>query len=161
MSRPDLRELEDALREVQSHYPKIYLACHTRHQRARSTTYRLAGHDSSVLSHLEEGAPTSPAILAKHLGVAPSTLSATLERLGQLGYLKRQRRASDRRHVDLWLTARGAKAMQASSVLESRRVRRLLQLLGAKDRRKAVEGLAILARAATDIIAREGKGAPR
>jgi DNA-binding MarR family transcriptional regulator len=146
------------VRIVQACYPQIYLACHTRHTRRRSSTVHLSATDGSLLAHLDERAPVSPSVLAGHLGVAASTLSASIKRLTALGYIARTARAGDGRVVELRLTARGAAAMQASSVLEARRVRSMLANLDVDSRRRALDGLALLADAAR-IMSRTKGGA--
>ena len=139
---------EQLIHEIQRHYPQIYLACHVDHVRTRSTTWRLSSKDSSILSHLDRECPMSPRELASHLGVAASTLSATVARLERLGYLESEPVASDKRQRDLRLTDRGAEAMASTSVLDSEKVATLLGGLGAKERAAAVHGLALLAKAA-------------
>lgn len=138
--------------EVQRHYPQIYLACHVDHVTARSTKWRLSSKDSSILSHLDRKRPMSPRELAAHLGVVPSTLSATIARLERLGYLKSEAVASDRRQRALRLTDGGAEAMGSTSVLDARKVGAMLEQLDAADRSAAVEGLGLLARAARTLI---------
>ena len=110
-----------------------------------------------MLAHLERHRPVSPAELAAHLGVVPSTLSATLKRLGKLGYLSRFPGKLDRRRVELLLTAKGARAMQATSVLETARVRKLLRRLTPEERQRACEGLRLLAKAASEVMANQSK----
>ena len=66
-------------RALQRHFPQIYLACHTDHVRARSTPYRLSAKDSMLLAHLDENEPISASELARHCGVAASTMSAALQ----------------------------------------------------------------------------------
>jgi MarR family transcriptional regulator, organic hydroperoxide resistance regulator len=138
--------------EVQRHYPLIYLACHVDHVTARSTKWRLSSKDSSILSHLDRERPMSPRELAAHLGVVPSTLSATIARLERLGYLASEAVASDRRQRALRLTDRGVEAMMSTSVLDAKKITSMLEQLDAADRRAAVEGLALLARAARSIL---------
>jgi DNA-binding MarR family transcriptional regulator len=145
------------VRAVQACYPQIYMACHTRHTRQRSTAHRLSSHDSSVLVHLDLRRPTRPADLARHLGVGAPTLSASLRRLESLGYLARQRSAADGRAIELRLTVQGAQAMRATSVLETARVRALLGTLSAEERVQAVAGLELLARGARALAARRGQ----
>jgi DNA-binding MarR family transcriptional regulator len=142
-----------AVRAVQRHYPQIYLACHTHHTRAKSSPYRLSARDSSLLVHLDEDEPTRPAALARHLGIGAPTLSAALQRLEGLGYVARTRPAGDGRAIELRLTARGAEALSATSVLEPDRVRALLRQLPAAERAQAVAGLALLGRAARGLQA--------
>jgi len=78
---------DDDVFEVQRLYPQIYLACHTDHVRAVSTKWRISSQDASILVHLDRESGLSPRELASHLGVAPSTLSAAIARLSELGYL--------------------------------------------------------------------------
>jgi DNA-binding MarR family transcriptional regulator len=135
------------VRNIQRDYPQIYLTCHVDHVRSVSTPYRLSAKDSSLLAHLDEKQPISAGVLAKHLGVVASTLSAAIQRLATLGYLTRTRQPRDRRNIDLRLTAKGAEAMAATSVLDSQRIAGMLATLRPAHRRAAVAGLALLARA--------------
>ena len=136
------------VRLVQVAYPQIYFACHTRHVRRASTATQLSATDSTLLAHLDERDAVRATALAKHLGLAASTLSAAIARLASLGYVVQHRDARDGRAVDLLLSANGATAMQASSVLESARVKKMLGRLTAAERKRALEGLALLGRAA-------------
>jgi DNA-binding MarR family transcriptional regulator len=104
-----------------------------------------------ILGHLDEDAPWTPGALASHMGVAPSTMTETIDRLERLGHVERARRG---RETEVRLTAKGAEAMAASSVLDAGRVRDLLARLAPGDRRRAIEGLALLA-AAADARGRE------
>jgi DNA-binding MarR family transcriptional regulator len=133
---------------VQRYYPQIYLACHTQHQRRRSNSASLTANESSLLAHLAHDEPLRASTLARHLGVGPSTLSAAVKRLTALGYIVRQRDQTDQRALSLRLSAQGARAMQGSSVLETRRVAMVLSKLSAADRARAVDGLRLLADAA-------------
>jgi DNA-binding MarR family transcriptional regulator len=139
---------QDDVRAVQAYYPRIYLACHTRHVRRRSTSATLTANDSSVLAHLHHTQGMRPSVLARHLGIVKSSLSATLKRLESLGYIARVGDATDRRATSLRLTAAGTKAMQAGSVLDTKRVSALLARLAPADRARAVDGLGLLAKAA-------------
>jgi MarR family transcriptional regulator, organic hydroperoxide resistance regulator len=149
------------VRTVQAAYPQIYLACHVRHERARSNAHHLSPRDSAILGHLDEHAASTPAALAAHLGVAASTLSAAVERLVRLGYVLRTRPADDRRRRDLRLDVRGIAAMQGSSVLDAASTARLLARLSPAERRQGIEGLEILARAARELMAEIGAGKAR
>jgi DNA-binding MarR family transcriptional regulator len=139
---------DDDVFEVQRLYPQIYIACHTDHVRAVSTKWRISSQDASILVHLDRDFGLRPRALAKHLGVAPSTLSAAIARLADLGYLTNEPNDTDRRKRELRLTARGAEAIASTSVLDAERVRVLLQKLKPAERKAALNGLALLARAA-------------
>lgn len=140
--------IDDDVFEVQRLYPQIYIACHTDHVRAASTTWRISSQDASILVHLDRDSGLSPRALADHLGVAPSTLSAAIARLSELGYLTSKPNDADRRKRELRLTARGAEAIASTSVLNAERVQALLDKLKPDERKAAVSGLALLARAA-------------
>ena len=134
--------------EIQRLFPHIYLACHVDHVRAASTAWELSSHDSTLLVHLDREQAISPRALAAHLGVAASTLSAAITRLGGLGYLTSKPAQADKRQRELRLTAKGAQAIASTSVLDEKRVRELLDQLDPKERAEAVRGLQLLARAA-------------
>ena len=136
------------VRLVQVAYPQIYFACHTRHVRRASTPTQLSATDSTFLAHLDEDRAIRPTALAKHLGLAASTLSAATARLAKLGYVALGKAASDGRAIDLRLTAKGAAAMQASSVLEAARVARMLGHLSSSERKRALDGIGLLAKGA-------------
>jgi len=139
---------------IQRYYPQIYLACHKRHIRASSTAYRLSARDSSILVHLNETVPVTPTELAAHLSVRGSTLSAAIRRLEQLGYLQRKKMPQDRRIVALTLTSQGAKAMAKTSVLDAERVEAVLARLNRSEQKRALEGLAILAKASRQTMSK-------
>jgi len=143
--------VEDEVQEVQRLYPQIYLACHVDHVRATSTEFQISAQDASILSHLDREIGLSPRALASHLGVAASTLSAVISRLSRLGYITSTPNHKDKRKRELRLTSSGVEASASTSVLEAQRVRLLLGNLGSAERKEALRGLALLARAARQI----------
>src|SRR5215467_8734077 len=104
--------IDQTIRVVQMAFPQVYIACHTWHQRKRSTEHQLSQRDAAILAHLDESAPTVPARLAYHMGVGRSTLSEALKRLIALGYVRRADDGVDGRRMSVVLTARGARAIQ-------------------------------------------------
>jgi len=133
---------------VQRLYPRIYLACHTQHQRRASNAAHLTAHESGILAHLSDSEPMRASQLARHLGVQRSTMSAAIKRLTQLGYIARARDERDGRAARLLVSREGVRAMQTGSVLETGRVKAMLARLRPADRGRAIEGLALLADAA-------------
>ncbi len=105
--------------------------------------------------HLDHEIGLSSRALAGHLGVVPSTLSAAISRLAKLGYLVSEPNESDRRKREIRLTPRGAQAIAATSVLDATRVQAMLNLLDRKERKEAVHGLSLLARAARQLSTQE------
>lgn len=140
--------MPDAVRNIQTWYPQIYLACHTEHRRARATLGGISDRDSSILAHLDEHVPTTAAALARHVRIGAPAMSAALKRLTARGYVVRRQDAADGRRHELRLTAAGARAMAETSVLDSARVRMLLRRLAPSERARALDGLALLAAAA-------------
>jgi DNA-binding MarR family transcriptional regulator len=142
--------LERTLHVIQVAYPQVYLACHTRHQRKRTTEHRLSARDSSLLVHLDERRPVVPSDLAAHLGVAKSTLSEALKRLSSLGFVIHEPRAAKggrRGGMGVLLTEKGAGAIRSTSVLEEERLRRVLSTLSAAELRSVSSGMRLLAEA--------------
>ena len=140
--------LDRAIARIQFCYPQVYFACHTRHDRARSTDARVSRRDADILVHLDRETPLTLSELASHLDLSRSTLSEALTRLVALGFVVKARHAArDRRHIGLVLTRKGAAAVRAGSVLDRVRLRAVLQRLSRKDQASAVAGLELLARA--------------
>ena len=146
---------DDDVYQVQRLYPQIYVACHTDHVRAASTKWRISSHDASILVHLDREFGLSPRALANHLGVAASTLSASIARLSEMGYLTITPNEADRRKRELRLTARGAEAISSTSVLNAERVRAMLNKLKPDERKTALRGLILLAQAARELNVKE------
>ena len=144
---------DDAVQQVLDHYPRIFFACHTRHRRDPTTKRLLSQHQGSILDHLDDVEPTSLMDLAKHMGVTPSTMSLSIERLVRRGYVLRRRDPRDRRRLNLLLSPAGVRVKEAQQVLEPARVRGMLAALSSEDRAAALRGLALLARAARDYMA--------
>lgn len=140
---------ERAIERIQFCYPQVYYACHTRHDRRRSTAAHLSGRDSTILVHLDRRTPTTLSELARHLDLSRSTLSEAVAKLDALGYVVKARPAAggDRRQVGLALTRKGVAAVRASSVLEAGRLQGVLARLSPEERTAAVAGLELLARA--------------
>ena|SRR5690348_14006250 len=156
-----LMELPEALIRVQTAYPRIYLACHSRHQNARTTPHRLSPRDAAVLAHLDERQAVAQSDLARHLGVAKSTLSEALSALENLGFIARTPPGNEGRGALVLRTPAGTAAMSSGSVLESSRLLALLSTLTAGERTRAVEGLELIARAARQVSEGENRAAKK
>jgi len=140
----------ETMTAVMTLYPRIYFACHTRHVRDPQSQRMLSRHQASILDHLDELEPTTVMDLAAHMGVTPATMSLAIDRLERKGYVVRLRDAKDRRRVHVRLTSAGVRVREASSVLDPTRVESLVARLSDEERRRAIEGLALLARAAQE-----------
>lgn len=140
-----------AINAVMTLYPRIYFACHTRHVRDPQSLRLLSRHQASILDHLDEIAPTTVMDLAGHMGVTAATMSVAIDRLERKGYVVRLKDAKDRRRVHVRLTTAGVRVRESSSVLDPSRVERLVSRLSEDERKRAIEGLALLARAGGEI----------
>jgi len=148
--------MQDAVLAIQQFYPQVFHACHVTHPRARTNPARLSDRDSSILAHIGSGYARAARDLARHVGVGAPTMSATLKRLEELGYIVRQPRSRTQPTRVLALSDKGRAAMQATSVLDTDRLTALLGALTPKERAKAVEGLGLLARAAAELPRKKG-----
>lgn len=143
------------VRRVQRAYPQIFLACHVHHTTS-ARTHGLSQRDADVLAHLDQHSPVTAGDLARHLGVAASTLSEAIDGLEARGLAERRRAGGgDRRRVELRITKSGVAAMQAGSVLDTARVAALLAEVSPRERDAAVRGLERIAAAARILVTSE------
>lgn len=139
--------IDQAVERVQFAYPQIYYACHTRHERQRSSAQQLSRRDSEILVHLDRRAPMRLSALARHLDLAASTLSEAIADLVTFGYVEKTAAEGDRRAIGLKLTPKGVAAVRATSVLEAARIAAVLRRMKPADRARAIDGLTALAEA--------------
>ena len=139
-------------------YPRIYFACHTRHVVDPRRKTVLSSHQASVLDHLDEIEPTGLLALAAHMGVTASTMSLMIDRLARGGYVIRVRDSKDGRRVNLRLTKAGVQIKSEKSVLDPALVRNVLEQLTHGERKEAIHGLALLARASAEAMQKRSTG---
>jgi len=139
---------EDAAELLEQFYPKIFLACHTRHVNDKEKDIKLTANQASILDHLDEEEPLTLQELSLHMGVTPSTMSITVNRLVGLGYVSRDKDKGDSRRVWLRLSKEGFKIKKSKSVLDSERVKSMLQRLTEEELKTALKGLGLLSYAA-------------
>lgn len=144
--------LMDAVAQLMRFYPRIFFACHTRHVRDAKSGREMSAHQASILDHLDEIEPTGLNDLARHMGVTPSTMCITVDRLVRGGYVKRGPDPRDGRRVALRVTRSGARIRDHKSVLDRDLVRALLLNLSPMARREALRGLELLAGAADELV---------
>jgi DNA-binding MarR family transcriptional regulator len=149
--------MDDALLAIQQLYPQVFHACHRKHTRTRTAPWRVSERDQSLLAHMSLRSARRASDLARHFGIGLPTLSEALKRLERLGYVQRARSSTDRRALALRLTPQGAEALMGTSVLDSDRVRAALLHLTATERRAAVKGLTLLARACGELMLEDSK----
>lgn len=128
-------------------YLRVYETCRRRTS-DDPTVETVTERQGAILQHLDRFDPVMVGELAEHLGVTASTMSLNLGRLVRAGLVVRERDPDDRRVMNVLLTAEGERTRDAHAGLSAERVDRLLQSLGPVERRQAMAGLALLARAA-------------
>lgn len=130
-------------------YPKIYFACHTRHViDADNKDVKLTANQASILDHLDIKEPVTLYDLAMHMGVTPSTMSVSVDRLLKLGYIDKTKDKKDARKTNLTLTKEGDKIKMSKSVLDPELVEHVLARLSPQEVKMAIDGLGLLAYAA-------------
>lgn len=140
--------IDEAVATVQLTYPQVYYACHTRHQRKRTTEHALSARDAAILAHCSAHSPILPAKLARHLSIARSTLSEAIKKLTHAGYVRRVAQVDgDGRQLGILLTPSGLRAVRDTSVLESARLAAVLGEASGSDRAAIAIGLTKLAAA--------------
>jgi DNA-binding MarR family transcriptional regulator len=140
--------LKNEVLRLMDYYPKNYFACHTRHVTDIDTGAKITAKQASVLDHLDTTEPVTLFDLAMHMGVTPSTMSLSIDRLARMGYVKREKDTKDGRRTHLTLTSKGDKVNKAHSVLDLASVEAVLNRLSATERKLALDGLGLLAYAA-------------
>lgn len=139
--------LTEATRRLLAAYPKVFFACHQRHRKDARTRTTISAHQGQILDHVDERGGTPLGLLARHLGVTPSTMSLNVDKLVALGAVNRVGDPDDRRRVQVVLTTLGLRLRRAASILDPQRVTALLRRLPAAQREQALLGLELLAAA--------------
>mgnify|MGYP001163412603 CR=1 FL=1 len=150
-----MSDVEVVLRAV----PRIQLACRSRGEPVSGDARWVSPHQGHILSQLDADDPTMVTELADSMGVTPSTMSLNLKRLREAGFVVCERDPDDRRVMNVRLTEAGERARSAARPLDVDRVDAMLRTLRPDDRRRALEGLTILAEAADALLARGGSPA--
>lgn len=135
-------------------YDRILRACRPRRMADPQGGPTVTAHQAGVLAYLDPDDPTMVGELADYLGVTPSTMSLTLKRLEEAGYVRRDRDPADRRVMNVRLTEAGARVRGASTSLDLDRLDGLLRELSPVQRGEAVRGLVLLAEAADALLRR-------
>ena len=139
--------IKDQAAAVLRHYPRIYIACHTDHRDRKGQGDAITARDQTILAHIPDDG-IRPNLLAAHLDVAASTLSAALKRLASMQLVLLDTDATDARGKIARLAPAGKAALSQTSVLDVARVLAALRGLNAEERAAVVRGLSLLADAA-------------
>ena len=141
-------KVNEAAETFESLFRKVQHACHACSAAAPEGPAPGGERQARLLDHLDPHVLAHPGALALHMGITPSTVSLTVDRLVAAGLALRERPSGDARRVGIRLTAAGSRVRDARTGLDPDRVRALLRRLSPGRRRKALRGLKILAKAA-------------
>jgi MarR family transcriptional regulator, organic hydroperoxide resistance regulator len=133
-------------------YVRIYFACHARSVSDPKKRSSISTHQAKVLEFLDSEEGTTVLDLARHMGVAPSTMSLTLDRLERGNYVQRRKDPNDGRRTLIFLTSDGDKVKRKQKVLEPDLIAAMLGRLPTNRRKAAIDGLRTLTEAATELV---------
>lgn len=95
--------------------------------------------------------PLRPADLAAELDVTPSTATRLCDRLSRKQLIERAHRESDRREVELSLSADGRKLVNEVTARRRRDLRRILSSIPAEEQAQLVDSMRIFTAAAGEL----------
>ncbi|WP_051670666.1 MarR family winged helix-turn-helix transcriptional regulator [Bryobacter aggregatus] len=138
-------------------YVRIYFACHTRQvgDGKSKKGIDISTHQAKVLEYLDANDGMTVLDLARNIGVAPSTMSLTLDRLERGSFVRRQKDPSDGRRTLIYLTSDGDRIKRKQKVLEPDLIAAMLGKLPTAKRKEAMAGLRSLMDAATELVGSE------
>lgn len=132
---------ETLVDEISELYPLLYFASHTSHSRSDDLTER----DLRLLTHIgTEGCPSASG-LARHLGIARSTMSEAIRSLEIRGLLIRERTGSSRRPIHL--TTEGLEAIRSDEGLDRRVISQIMNELSASQQNTVLNAFRLIAQA--------------
>jgi DNA-binding MarR family transcriptional regulator len=133
---------------------RVLHACRVAGVSDPATGRRVTDKQLRTLRELDPADPAMVTELAEYLGVTASTMSLNLGRLEAGGLVRRVRDPEDRRVMNVLLTPEGQRLVERAQALEPARIADVLGALLPEERRRALDGLALLAEAADRVVAR-------
>jgi DNA-binding MarR family transcriptional regulator len=123
------------------------------YRRIRQTkeTGELTLSESSALSRLQHGGPTTAATLAKLEQISPQSIGATVASLEAKGLIQRSADPADGRRVILSVTSAGDATVEARRSVRDQQFTRALGALSADERAQLLRVMPILARLADEL----------
>jgi DNA-binding MarR family transcriptional regulator len=91
------------------------------HSHSLSAKHKITAPQLACLLAVQEGEPVSASVIAREVHLSPSTVVGILDRLEAKNLVRRERSATDRRVVHVWLTEAGRELIaRAPSPLQDR-----------------------------------------
>jgi DNA-binding MarR family transcriptional regulator len=107
--------------------------------------------ESSALSRLQHGGPTTAATLARLEQISPQSIGATVASLEAKGLIRRSADLADGRRVILSLTSAGDATVQARRSARDQQFTRALSALSAGERAQLLQVMPLLQRLAEEL----------
>ena len=107
--------------------------------------------ESSALSRLQHGGPTTAATLAKREQISPQSMGATVASLEAKGLIQRSADPSDGRRVILSVTSVGDATVEARRSARDEQFRRALGALSDEERAQLLRAMPLLERLAAEL----------
>lgn len=133
-------------------YMRIYSACHVPGQARGKKASAVSANQATVLENLSLTKGVTVLNLATQMGVAPSTMSLTLDRLERGAFIKRIKDREDGRRTYVFLTPEGDHNKGGQKLLEPERIAALLSRLTIDKRKQAIAALRNLMEAANTLV---------
>lgn len=143
MTRDDRAEAEQFVWA----FSRLYARCRTGSPQDPTTGDTVSHRQAAVLDALCDVHLKYVGDVAARIGVTPSTLSLTLDRMARDGWVERLRDPTDRRKVQVRLTERGARLQKNSEILDVSRVAATLATIDPEQRAVLMAALRNLAQA--------------
>lgn len=113
----------------------------------------LRQHERDLLSHLSAAKGTTLQWLARHLLLPKSTASILVKDLERRGFVKRERRADNQRELSITLTAKGARHVARSTLLDTTALAHLFETVAASELETALATLEEVVRSSRQLSA--------
>jgi DNA-binding MarR family transcriptional regulator len=133
-------------------YVRIYFACHARSSAKLGKRPVISASQANVLEFLDVSSGITVLDLARLLGIAPSTMSLTLDRLERATFVRRRKDPGDGRRTLIYLTPAGLAVKRQQQFLEPALISAMLNRLPAPRRKEVIASLLTLSQAASELV---------
>jgi DNA-binding MarR family transcriptional regulator len=113
-----------------------------------SESHELSWTQKAVMLRLDTEGPATTAELARAEGVKPQSMGATVAVLEEMGIVERRPHPTDRRQMNIALTAKGARVRKDAGIAKRTWLAQAIAKLGAKEQRNLPAVTALIKRLA-------------
>jgi DNA-binding MarR family transcriptional regulator len=113
-----------------------------------SQSHELSWTQKAVMLRLDTAGPATTAELARAEGVKPQSMGATVAALEEMGFVERKPHPTDRRQMNIALTAQGARVRKDAGIAKRTWLAQAIAKLDARDQRNLPAVTAVIKRLA-------------